>query len=183
MTGGISVKEFGVDPTIVVCSSWEVKLGRVEMRLTAGMVEDLINRDFLVVVTVTAWSNRSTIVTASNFMRHVTSGFPFQLLVTMSPQDPENAALLAHIVSQIEQNVNFLASQNYISNGDASSILTRLPNTKQNEISSRAANLNIGSRNIPPPPPPIPRSTPAQPTTTLSRALWAYNENGEVFLT
>jgi LAS seventeen-binding protein 1/2 len=99
----------------------------------------------------------------------------------MSPQDPENAALLAHIVSQIEHNVNFLASQNYISNGDASAILTRLPNTNQNEITSRAANLNIGSRNIPPPP--IPRSTPAPPTATLSRALWAYNENGEVFLT
>ena len=35
------MKEFGVDPTSVVCSSWEVKLGKVEMRLTAGMVEDL----------------------------------------------------------------------------------------------------------------------------------------------
>ena len=98
----------------------------------------------------------------------------------MSPQDPQNAALVAHIVSQIEQNVNFLASQNYISNGDASAILTRLPNANQNEIASRVANLNIGSRNIPPPA--IPRSTPAPPTTTLSRALWAYNENGQVFL-
>ena len=99
----------------------------------------------------------------------------------MSPQDPQNAALLAHIVSQIEQNVNFLASQNYISNGDASAILTRLPNANQNEITSHVANLNIGSHNIPPPP--IPHSTPAPPTTTFSRALWAYNENGEVFLT
>ena len=99
----------------------------------------------------------------------------------MSPQDPQNAALLAHIVSQIEQNVNFLASQNYISNGDASAILNRLPNTTQNEITSRTANLNIGSRNIPPPA--IPRSTPAPPTTILSRALWAYNEDGQVFLT
>jgi len=95
----------------------------------------------------------------------------------MSPQDPQNAALLAHIVSQIEQNVNFLTSQNYISNSDASAILNRLPNANQNEITSRAANLSIASRNIPPPA--IPRSTPAPPTTTLSRALWAYNENGE----
>ena len=98
----------------------------------------------------------------------------------MSPQDPQNAALVAHIVSQIEQNVNFLASQNYISNGDASAILTRLPNNNQNEIASRVANLNIGSHNIPPPI--LPRSTPAPPTT-LSRALWGYNENGQVFLT
>jgi hypothetical protein len=96
----------------------------------------------------------------------------------MSPQDPQNAALLAHIVSQIEQNVNFLASQNYISNGDASAILTRLPNTNLNEITSHVANLNVGGRNIPPPP--IPRSTPAPPT--LSRALWTYNEDGQVFL-
>jgi hypothetical protein len=90
----------------------------------------------------------------------------------MSPQDPQNAALVAHIVFQIEQNVNFLASQNYISNGDASAILTRLPNANQNEIAS------TGNRTIPPPV--IPRSTLAPPTTTLSRALWAYN--GEVFL-
>ena len=99
----------------------------------------------------------------------------------MSPQDPQNAALVAHIVSQIEQNVNFLASQNYISNGDASAILTRLPNANQNEIASRVANLNVGSRNIPPPA--MPRSVPTPPTTTLARALWAYNENGQVFLT
>jgi hypothetical protein len=97
----------------------------------------------------------------------------------MSPQDPQNAALVAHIVSQIEQNVNFLASQNYISDGDASAILTRLPNASQDEMASRAANLNIGSRNIPPPA--MPRSTPAPPTATLSRALWAYNENGQVY--
>ena len=88
----------------------------------------------------------------------------------MSPQDPQNAALVAHIVAQIEQNVNFLASQNYISNGDASAILTRLPNANQSEIPS------TGNR-----PPAIPRPTPAPPTTNLSRALWAYNENGEVF--
>jgi len=85
----------------------------------------------------------------------------------MSPQDPQNAALVAHIVSQIEQNVNFLASQNYISNGDASAILTRLPNNE------RMANLDIGNRNIPPAA--IPRQIPAPPLAARSRALWAYN--------
>lgn len=96
----------------------------------------------------------------------------------MSPADPQNAALLAHIVSQIEQNVNFLASQNYISNGDASAILTRLPNVDQTTLTSRVANLGIGNRNIPPPP--IPRPVPAPPTSVQSRAMWGYNENGEV---
>ena len=106
------------------------------------------------------------------------SAAPFR---TMSPQDPQNAALVAHIVSQIEQNVNFLASQNYISSGDASAILTRLPNANQNDLAPRTANLNIGSRNIPPPA--MPRPTPAPPTANLFRALWAYNEDGQVFLT
>jgi len=104
----------------------------------------------------------------------------------MSPQDPQNAALLAHIVSQIEQNVNFLADQNYISNGDASAILTRLPNVRQgtsgiNGLASHVANLGIGNRNMPPPA--IPRQIPAPPTLAQSRALWGYNENGQVFPT
>jgi len=95
----------------------------------------------------------------------------------MSPQDPQNAALVAHIVSQIEQNVNFLASQNYISNGDASAILTRLPNVDQTALASRVANLGIGNRNIPPPS--MQRPVPTPPTSVQSRAMWGYNENGE----
>lgn len=60
MTGGISVKEFGVDPTIAVCSSCEVKLGRVEMRLTAGMVKTCdsgvdVTVTVTVYVTARAW--------------------------------------------------------------------------------------------------------------------------------
>jgi len=91
----------------------------------------------------------------------------------MSPQDPQNAVLVAHIVSQIEQNVNFLASQNYISNGDASAILTRLPNVDEKAV----ANLAIGNRNIPSPAMPHPVPTPS--TSAQSRALWGYNENGQ----
>ena len=67
--------------------------------------------------------------------------------------------MVAHIISQIEQDVNFLASQNYISNGDASAILTRLPNVSENE---RMANLDIGDRNIPPAA--IPRQIPVPPS-------------------
>lgn len=99
----------------------------------------------------------------------------------MSPQDPQNAALVAHIVSQIEYNVNFLASQDYISNADASAILTKLPNANQNELASHVASLNIGNRNMPPSA--IPRQTPAPSATDRSQALWAYNEDGQVFLT
>jgi LAS seventeen-binding protein 1/2 len=91
----------------------------------------------------------------------------------MSPQDPQNAALVAHIVSQIEQNVNLLVSQNHISNSDASAILNRLP---KNDLATRVANLDIGNRNIPPPA--VPRQVPAP--AARSRALWAYNENGQV---
>lgn len=96
----------------------------------------------------------------------------------MSPQDPQNAALVAHLVSQIEQNVNLLASQNHISNSDASAILTRLPNVSQNDLASRVANLGVGNRNIPPPV--VPRQVSAPPTAARSRALWAYNEDGQV---
>jgi len=94
----------------------------------------------------------------------------------MSPQDPQNAALLAHIVSQIERNVNFLASQNYITPSDASAILTRLPNTNHQDA-DRLANMSIANRNIPAPA--TPRPVPTPPTGTQSRALWGYNENGQ----
>ena len=93
----------------------------------------------------------------------------------MSPQDPQNAALVAHIISQIEQNIT---SQNYILNGDASAILARLPNVSENE---RMANLDIGNRNIPSAA--IPRQILAPTSAVRSRASWSYNENGEVFLT
>ncbi|KAF8968032.1 hypothetical protein BDZ97DRAFT_1800581, partial [Flammula alnicola] len=88
----------------------------------------------------------------------------------MSPQDPQAAALLAHVISQIEQNVSFLASQNYISQGDASAILTKLPNVDGNRsasgISGLAARLsNMTTRS------PAPAAPSALPQ---AKALWAY---------
>ncbi|KAH9481730.1 Unconventional myosin-Ie [Psilocybe cubensis] len=102
----------------------------------------------------------------------------------MSPQDPQTAALLAHVVSQIEQNVEFLASQNYISQADASAILTKLPNSNQAtnhsagpiaSLAGRISNLGINrtpsaARAVPPPPPPS-RALPQ------AKALWAYSSN------
>ncbi|KAF9526358.1 hypothetical protein CPB83DRAFT_794937 [Crepidotus variabilis] len=96
----------------------------------------------------------------------------------MAPQDPQAAALLTHVLSQIEQNVDFLASQNYISQADASAILTKLPNPNNNSMNGLAARFSTmptpgaGARATPPPP------APASNVPT-ARALWAYNEGGE----
>lgn len=102
----------------------------------------------------------------------------------MSPQDPQTAALLAHVVSQIEQNVNFLASQNYISQSDASNILTKLPNVNGaddvNQLNSRMANLMPTPMMPTPSPRVVPRAPMAAPSGSQAKALWAYNENGEV---
>ncbi|KAJ7722727.1 SH3 domain-containing protein [Mycena maculata] len=77
------------------------------------------------------------------------------------------AALLAHVVSQVESNVNFLVSQNYISESDASLFLAKLPSSS----SPRAM-----------PTPAAPRrgiSVSAPPPVVQARALWPYNENGQ----
>ncbi|PPQ64133.1 hypothetical protein CVT24_008763 [Panaeolus cyanescens] len=104
----------------------------------------------------------------------------------MAPQDPQAAALLAHVVSQIEHNVSFLAENNYISHSDASAILTKLPNLNNqvedrshssiSSITSRISNMMPSAR--PTPPPPAPRAVPAPPTAPAPaqvRALWGYN--------
>ena len=99
----------------------------------------------------------------------------------MAPQDPQAAALLAHIVSQIEQNVKFLASQDYISQNDASSILTKLPNIANNPnprgingLAARVSNMIVQNPSTPgtrsPAPPP-----PARSTLPQVKALWAYS--------
>ncbi|KAJ7650652.1 SH3 domain-containing protein [Roridomyces roridus] len=76
------------------------------------------------------------------------------------------AALLAHVVSQVESNVNFLVSQNYISQSDASTFLAKLP----------------GSSSVPQRAPSAPRRTMSAssgPPVVQARALWPYNENGQ----
>jgi hypothetical protein len=99
----------------------------------------------------------------------------------MSPQDPQAAMLLAHVVSQIEQNVNFLAAQNYLSQSDAATILTKLPNVANtpamNKLANEFSNVAVSTARAVPPPP---RSNPAFPEPQESslpraRAIWAYN--------
>ncbi|KAJ7116353.1 SH3 domain-containing protein [Mycena epipterygia] len=75
------------------------------------------------------------------------------------------AALLAHVVSQVESNVNFLVSQNYISQSDASVFLAKLP--------SSSAPLSM------PTPTPARRGMSASAAPVVqARALWPYNEDG-----
>jgi hypothetical protein len=99
-----------------------------------------------------------------------------------TPSDSQATALLAHVVSQVQQNVEFLVSQNYISDADASAFLSKLPNSNSNAgINQLAPQVQVMPTNdIVPPlrrgvPPPHPSLR-----TIQARALWAYNENGQV---
>ncbi|KAK2460947.1 hypothetical protein APHAL10511_007417 [Amanita phalloides] len=78
----------------------------------------------------------------------------------MTGQTPQ-AAMLAHIVSRVQSDVDFLVSQDYISRIDANQFLAKLPDN-----STPAA--------------PAPVRRPAVPTTpqaVQARAIWGYNEN------
>ncbi|KAG7451016.1 SH3-domain-containing protein [Guyanagaster necrorhizus] len=87
----------------------------------------------------------------------------------------DSSALLAHILSQTKQNIEFLVSQNKISSGDARDIIAKLPHDPAvDNITRSAQNLLVRS----PPPPPIPQPYNPPPVTTVSkaRAIWGYNE-------
>jgi hypothetical protein len=136
----MSLKDAGVEPTSVLCSSAEMKVGRDVMSVVAGIFGG--------------------------------SDTPIIMHTTM-PRDPQAAALLAHVVSQIQSNVDFLLAQNYISPSDASSIVSLLP------AGTRTQPIPVGS---PSPQTPTRRGIPAPPLAhrLQARALWAYNVNGQV---
>ncbi|TFK25340.1 hypothetical protein FA15DRAFT_668570 [Coprinopsis marcescibilis] len=100
----------------------------------------------------------------------------------MAVVDTQNAALVEHIVSQIEQNVQFLASQNYISQADAATILERLPNERAAQSNGSAlSSITSKFSNMMPskgPSMPVPRAVPAAPKVQQARAIWGYNEGG-----
>ncbi|KAK0204646.1 SH3 domain-containing protein [Desarmillaria ectypa] len=88
----------------------------------------------------------------------------------------DSSALLAHILSQTKQNIEFLASQNKISPSDARDIIAKLPQDPAvADITRSTQNLLVRS----PPPPPIPQPYNLPPATTVSRAraIWGYNES------
>jgi|SRR6266511_1413247 len=98
----------------------------------------------------------------------------------MTPQDTQAAALLSHVVSQIAQNINFLASQNYISQSDASAILTKLPDVANNPsaVANQVSNMKVSTaRAVPPPPQLIATQGSGLPK---AKAIWPYNEDGQV---
>jgi len=85
----------------------------------------------------------------------------------------EATALLSHVVSQMQQNVEFLVSQKYISAADASAIVARLPAVVDGGTDAAPYPMPQPERRVVPHPP-APRRPVAQ-----ARALWAYNENGQ----
>ena len=99
-------------------------------------------------------------------------------------QDSQTAALLDHIFSQTQANIQFLESQNYIPPAEAKDILSRLAAAQNNSrnVDSGIASSMQALALAPAAPPPQRRSVPPprQPRTTQARALWAYNEDGRV---
>ena len=100
-----------------------------------------------------------------------------QLPIVPMARSPNDSAFLAHIVSQLENQVDFLVKHRYISQEDASTFLAKLPSsntlahpsmptfptpTPQNAVFSSA------HAPTPPPPPPPPSSVPQ------ARVLWAW---------
>ncbi|KAI0833740.1 SH3 domain-containing protein [Trametes gibbosa] len=99
-----------------------------------------------------------------------------------TPSDPQAAALLAHVLSQTQQNISFLAAQNYISPTEAAELITRLSQGPRqpsaDSLATSMHNLAVGPARSPSParrvvPPPPPRQN-----NRRARALWGYNEDG-----
>ncbi|KAG5353149.1 hypothetical protein C0989_009994 [Termitomyces sp. Mn162] len=80
------------------------------------------------------------------------------------------SVFLAHIVSQIKSNVDFLVEQHQLSSADANAFIAKLPSP------SPSASVNAPfARTLPPRAPTLPQRTPL----VQVRALWPYNENHE----
>ena len=99
-----------------------------------------------------------------------------------TPSDPQAAALLSHVLQQTQANINFLASQNYITHAEASDLISRLTQGGEHDsLVSSMNNLPVGP--VRAPPEPARRSVPPPPPRSAvqkARALWAYNEDGRV---
>lgn len=71
--------------------------------------------------------------------------------------------ILTHVVAQMQGNVDFLVAQGYITPADASTIMAKLPSSG-----------TAGGRAMAVPPP--------ARAIVQAKALWAYNESGDVRL-
>ena len=105
---------------------------------------------------------------------------------------PDHAALLAHIVSQTRQNVEFLVAQGELSRPDGNAILNKLPTANDisvRELSDSTRRMALPQapaapsmpvvNNVRSPPPPQPPTTTAR-RIQQAKAIWAYNEDGSV---
>ncbi|KAF5375640.1 hypothetical protein D9757_008550 [Collybiopsis confluens] len=72
-----------------------------------------------------------------------------------------SADAIQHIVSQIQQNVEFLIQHQHLSRNDASTFLSRLDSIGSGATATRKALLVL-----------------SPPGPTMAKALWAYNEDG-----
>lgn len=88
---------------------------------------------------------------------------------------------VAHIVEQIQHNVNFLVEQGEMSQQDADLVLSRLPTGEPvpstaaipvARVVPASAASTVGRRGIPPPP---------LARLSQAKAVWGYNENEEVW--
>jgi hypothetical protein len=96
----------------------------------------------------------------------------------MTLTNSQNTVLLAHIVSQVENNIQFLVSQGYVAQQDASQFLVKLPH------SDAPANVVAPSFPLPTPravaPTPVPSSQATPAAAPRARVLWAWS--GQVCL-
>lgn len=105
------------------------------------------------------------------------------------------SALMAHIISQTRQNVNFLISQGEITRDVGHGILAQLPTASDaalRDLSDNTRRMTIPSPPLsqpsidyapppgPPSGPPVRRNATPQPNVQRAKALWSYNENGMV---
>lgn len=101
------------------------------------------------------------------------------------PSEHQAAVLLAHVASQMQLNVAFLESQNYLSAQDAATmkeIIMRLP-VSNNVVVKAETNVRVvpptstAVRTVPSLPEKAELSR-AEAVPVRARALWAYNEDG-----
>lgn len=111
------------------------------------------------------------------------------------PHDAQSAVLLAHVAMQLQLNISFLESQNYMSAEDADSmreIISRLPGGAGQSVVTTGYVIDpaVVTRAIPPsvdmrraipasPPVQAPKTSPiSSQQPKLVKAIWAYNEDG-----
>jgi len=106
----------------------------------------------------------------------------------------DHSALLAHVISQTRQNVEFLIAHNEISREGGQRILAQLPNSSDvavRDLSEQTRRMTIQEPypqppiqyDLPPAPPsgpPARRDAQQPPRMQQAKALWAYNDNSSV---